>query len=147
MAGTPEDPDEDEVNTITMLGRAYSLLGFQIVDGVVGAGFTQKPSHSAVFAQIKPEGSRLTDLARGANMTPQAMGELVDELEQMRYLVRRPDPTDRRAKLIVLTRKGRACMAAGIATIEGLESRISETLGERGHRELRRLLQKLLQAG
>jgi len=35
-----------------MLGHAYSLLGFRIVDGVVGAGFPQKPSHSAVFAQI-----------------------------------------------------------------------------------------------
>lgn len=44
-----------------MLGQAYSLLGFQIVDGVVGTGFPQKPSHSAVFAQIKAEGSRLTD--------------------------------------------------------------------------------------
>ncbi|MDQ3053702.1 MAG: MarR family winged helix-turn-helix transcriptional regulator [Actinomycetota bacterium] len=127
-----------------MLGRAYSLLGFQIVDGVVGAGFPQKPSHSAVFAQIKPEGSRLTDLARGANMTPQAMGELVDELEQMGYLVRRPDPTDRRAKLILLTDKGHACIAAGIATIHNLEDKVTAILGERGHRQLHRLLQKLL---
>jgi hypothetical protein len=52
------------VNTVSLLGRAYSLLGFQIVDGVVGAGFPQKPAHSAVFAQIVPAGSRLTDLAR-----------------------------------------------------------------------------------
>ena len=66
--------------------------GFQIVDGVVGAGFPQKPAHSAVFAQIVPEGSRLTDLARGANMSPQAMGELVDELEELGYVVRRPTP-------------------------------------------------------
>src|SRR5919197_6479996 len=97
------------LNTVAMLGRAYSLLGFQIVDGVVGAGFPQKPSHSAVFAQIKLEGSRLSDLARGANMTPQAMGELVDALEELGYVVRRPHPTDRRAKLIVLTPKGRDC--------------------------------------
>ncbi len=135
------------MNTVAMLGRAYSLLGFRIVDGVVGAGFPQKPSHSAVFAQINPDGSRLSDLARGADMTPQAMGELVDELEQMDYLVRRPDPTDRRAKLIVLTDRGRACIAAGIATIEGIENSISEVLGERGHRELRRMLQKLLGEG
>ena len=107
------DSDDEQVNTIAMLGRAYSLLGFKIVDGVVGAGYPQRPSHSAVFAQIKPEGSRLTELARGANMTPQAMGELVDELEGMGYVVRRPDPTDRRAKLIVLTDRGRACVAAG----------------------------------
>ena len=132
------------VNTVSLLGRAYSLLGFQIVDGVVGAGFPQKPAHSAVFAQIVPEGSRLTDLARGANMSPQAMGELVDELEQLEYVVRHPDPTDRRAKLIVLTPKGRDCIAAGMATIDGIEQQLTELLGERGHRELRRLLTKVL---
>jgi len=138
---------QSTVNTVSLLGRAYSLLGFQIVDGVVGAGFPQKPAHSAVFAQIAPEGSRLTDLARGANMSPQAMGELVDELEQLDYVVRHPDPTDRRAKLIVLTPKGRDCIAAGIATIDGIEQRLTELLGERGHRELQRLLTKVLAEG
>ena len=132
------------VNTVALLGRAYSLLGFRIVDGVVGAGFPQKPAHSAVFAQITADGSRLTDMARRANMSPQAMGELVDELERLGYVVRRPDRTDRRAKLIVLTRKGQACLAAGIATIDGIEHQLTERLGERGHRQLRRLLTKLL---
>jgi DNA-binding MarR family transcriptional regulator len=141
----PQPPQT--VNTVSLLGRAYSLLGFQIVHGVVGAGFPQKPAHSAVFAQIVPEGSRLTDLARGANMSPQAMGELVDELEQLEYVVRHPDPTDRRAKLIVLTPKGRDCIAAGMATIDGIEQQLTELLGERGHRELRRLLTKVLAQG
>ncbi|MEO8541800.1 MAG: MarR family winged helix-turn-helix transcriptional regulator [bacterium] len=142
-----QDPTLEQMNTIAMLGRAYSLLGFKIVDGVVGSGFPQKPSHSAVFSQIKPEGSRLSDLARGANITPQAMGELVDELEAMNYVVRQPDPTDRRAKLVVLTDRGRACIEAGAATIEGIEERLAELLGERGHENLRALLGKLLAAG
>jgi DNA-binding MarR family transcriptional regulator len=127
-----------------MLGQAYSLLGFQIVDGVVGAGFPQKPKHSAVFAQIDPEGSRLTDLARRANITPQAMGELVDELEELGYVTREPDPTDRRAKLIMLTPNGQAAIEAGKQTIVGLETRISDVLGEEGHKALRDLLTKLL---
>ncbi len=135
------------VNTVTLLGRAYSLLGFRIVDGVVGAGFPQKPAHSAVFAQIAPKGSRLTELARRANMSPQAMGELVDELEQLGYVVRRPDPTDRRAKLITLTKKGQACIAAGVATIDGIEQQLTDRLGERGHRQLRSLLNRLLDDG
>ena len=139
-----QGPGSRDLNTVAMLGQVYSLLGFQIVDGVVGAGFPQKPSHSAVFAQIKMEGSRLTDLARGANITPQAMGELVDELEELGYVERRPDPTDRRAKLIVLTERGRACVAAGILTINGIEERITEILGERGHKQLRSLLARLL---
>ena len=136
-----------DLNTIAMLGQAYSLLGFKIVEGVVGAGFPQKPSHSAVFAQIKADGSRLTDLARVANITPQAMGELVDELEDLGYVERRPDPTDRRAKLIVLTNRGKQSIAAGIATIDGLEDQITATLGERGHRQLRTLLRRLLNEG
>lgn len=147
-----QDPPDSEApeqasNTIAMLGRAYSLLGFQIVDGVVGAGFPQKPSHSAVFAQIRPEGSRLTELARGANMTPQAMGELVDEVEELGYVERRPDPTDRRAKLIVLTPRGHQCIAAGIATIQDIEQRIDQILGPQGHAQLRRLLSDLISAG
>jgi DNA-binding MarR family transcriptional regulator len=127
-----QDPRR-RTNTVAMLGQAYSLLGFRIVDGVVGAGFPQKPSHSAVFA-------------RRANMSPQAMGELVDELESLGYLIRQPDPHDRRAKLIVLTQKGKACVEAGRATIENLEDEITQRLGQRGHHQLRRMLQKLLDA-
>lgn len=138
--------DLDGLNTVSLLGRAYSLLGFKIVDGVIGAGYPQKPAHSAVFGQIDPDGSRLTDLARRAGMTPQSMGELVDELEELEYVVRRPDPSDRRAKLIVLTDKGRACVAAGVATIENLETTLTDRLGEQGHRQLRTLLVKLLES-
>jgi DNA-binding MarR family transcriptional regulator len=147
MATDLESSGPTDLNTISMLGQAYSLFGFQIVDGVVGAGFPQKPKHSAVFAQIDPEGSRLTELASRANITPQAMGELVDELEELGYLTRQPDPTDRRAKLIVLTAEGRAAVEAGKQTILGLESRITEILGARGHRALRTMLTKLLIQG
>ena len=124
-----QDPPEQAQNTVSMLGQAYSLHGFRIVDGVVGAGYPQKPSHSAVFAQISPRGSRLSTLARGANMSPQAMGELVDELEQLDYVVRQPDPTDRRAKLITLTKKGQACIAAGIRVLSAFQARMSNAGG------------------
>ena len=39
-----QEPDPRRFNTIAMLGQAYSLLGFRIVDSVVGAGFPQKPN-------------------------------------------------------------------------------------------------------
>jgi len=138
-----QQPDAAQINTIALLGRAYSRLGFQIVDGVVGAGFPQKPRHSAVFAQIRPEGSRLSDLARGANMTPQSMGEIVDELEELGYVERRADPSDRRAKLVTLTERGRECVTAGDQTIRGLESDIDELIGADAHAELRRMLERL----
>ena len=132
------------MNSVAMLGQAYSLLGFRIVDGVVGSGHPIKPSHSAVFAQVEPAGSRLTKLAAGANITPQSMGVIVDELEELGYVERRPDPSDRRAKLITLTARGHDAVAAGEATITGLEEDLVAILGERGVRQLRGLLSKIL---
>jgi DNA-binding MarR family transcriptional regulator len=139
-----QEPDRRRFNTVAMLGQAYSLLGFRIVDGVVGSGHPIKPSHSAVFAQIEPEGSRLTKLAAGANITPQSMGVIVDELEELGYVERRPDPTDRRAKLITLTASGEEAVTAGQATITGLEEELVTILGERGARQLRTLLGRIL---
>jgi DNA-binding MarR family transcriptional regulator len=141
-----QEPDPRRINTIALLGQAYSVLGFKIVDGVVGAGHPIKPSHSAVFAQIKPGGSRLTDLAAGANMTPQSMGELVDELEGLGYVVRRPDPKDRRAKLITLTPRGLEAVNAGESTITGIEDDLVDILGTDRAAQLREMLMQILSA-
>ncbi|GAA1919812.1 hypothetical protein GCM10009775_10520 [Microbacterium aoyamense] len=143
-ADGPRKTRDHRVNTIAMMGAAYSLLGFDIVDGVVGAGYPQKPKHSAVFGQLGPEGSRLTTLAKGANMTPQAMGELVDEMEELGYVVREPDPTDRRAKIVRLTPLGLRCVDAAITTIDGIESRLDSLLGVDGHAQLRAMLAAIL---
>lgn len=142
-----QEPDPRRFNTIALLGQAYSLLGFRIVDGVVGTGYPIKQNHSAVFARIRPEGSRLTELAGAANMTPQSMGEIVDELEGLGYVVRRPDPRDRRAKLITLTPRGVSAVEAGESAISGIEQDVVAILGEAGAAELRRLLWALLAAG
>lgn len=141
MAGDDVPP----LNTVALLGQAYSLLGFRIVEGVVGAGYPQKPKHSAVFAQLRPEGVRVSDLARGANMTPQAMGEVVDELVELGYVARRPDPSDGRAKLVVPTARGTESLRAGAVTIEGIEDGLDDLLGPEGHTELRRLLTAIVE--
>ena len=134
-----------EQSTITLVSLAHLMVSRQVAEGVARAGHPIKASHSAVFGQMTAEGSRLSDLARGANMTPQAMGELVDELEGLGYVVRRPDPSDRRAKLITLTELGRECVATGVETIGDMERRITDALGAKGHRELRRMLLTLLE--
>lgn len=139
----PDTPD-DEPNTATLISLAHLLVSRRVSEGVAAAGHPVKPSYGAVFAQVGPQGSRLTELARGAQMSPQAMGELVDELESLGYVVRTPDPRDRRAKLIVLTDSGRRCAAAGRDSVGALERDIIDTLGPRGHAQLRSMLRQLL---
>ena len=117
-------------NTTALLGLAYMSLGHRIVEGVNAAGFPQRPAHSAVMAHIDIEGgTRLSTIAARANITPQAVGELVDDLERLGYVVRQPDPDDRRAKRIVLTDRGRKSVTAALDTIATLEAELEDLLG------------------
>ena len=91
--------------------------------------------HTHVSAYIKADGSRLTDLARDARMTGPAMLELVDDLERLGYAERRPDPDDRRAKLVTLTEKGWAAMRLAQQVIADLEAEYAEAVGARRYED------------
>jgi DNA-binding MarR family transcriptional regulator len=133
-------------NTTALLGVAYQALGRRIVAGVSRAGYRQRAAHSAVFAHIDIEGgTRASTLAVRANLTPQAIGELVDDLERMGYVSRKPDPDDRRAKRVVLTNLGRAAVASAMATIEELERRLDLEFGAGRMDELHAMLARMAQ--
>ncbi len=139
-----ETSNGSNLSTVALVSLCHVMMSREVSDRVASAGFPITNSHSAVFGQMTNEGMRLTELARGANITPQAMGQLVDELENQGYLRRRPDPTDRRAKLIDLTQLGRQCVDAGITVIDEMEREISDKLGPHERRQLRLMLQQLL---
>jgi DNA-binding MarR family transcriptional regulator len=58
------------------------------------------------------EGMMQTELARVLDIGKVALGGLIDRLENNGYVVRRPDPVDRRAKRIELTDSGAKLLAA-----------------------------------
>jgi DNA-binding MarR family transcriptional regulator len=89
-----------------------------------------RPSHLHVFANMVGGGRRLTELADAASMSLSSMQELVDDLERRGIVERRPDPSDRRAKLIVLTDKGLAALAPAGSIIEGLERDYADRIGD-----------------
>jgi len=98
-----------------------------------------------VMAHIDIEGgTRLSTIAARANITPQAVGELVDDLERLGYVVRQPDPDDRRAKRIVLTDRGRKSVAAALDTIATLEAELEDLLGSDQLAELHDSLSRIL---
>ena len=133
-----------EDNTAALLGQAWGVLGRKILDGVQAAGHPIRMAHSMVFVHIDVDGIRLTELAARASMTPQAMGELVDDLQQLGYVERIPDPTDRRAKLIVLTDRGFDNLQAAFDTIAGIEAELEDVLGRRRLVALRASLRAII---
>jgi DNA-binding MarR family transcriptional regulator len=82
-----------------------------------------------VFRVLDDEGTRLTELAARARMTKQAIGELVDQLEAMGYVERRPDPLDGRAKIVVPTAAGKAAQATARECLLEIDAEWAQRLG------------------
>jgi len=99
-----------------------------------------QPSHQVIFASLGPDGARLTDLAARAAMTKQAMGQLVDDLEEQGYVERIPDPADGRAKIVRLTGHGREFLEDAAEVVAAIWRDYADVLGER---ELARLQSRL----
>lgn len=90
--------------------------------------------HGAVLAYLDPQGTRATELARRARRHKQVIGRVVDELEALGYVVREPDPSDRRAKLVVPTERGLAAMACSDRSVREIEQEVSARLGASAYR-------------
>src|SRR3954454_14305021 len=107
MTGVPveDKPPMSGRNTAELLHLAYLKLSDDITAASLKADQHIRPAHATVFFNLEAEGIRLTRLAEKARMSPQAMCELVDDLERLGYVRRAPDPSDRRAKLIQFTER------------------------------------------
>ena len=82
-----------------------------------------------VFIHLPADGCRLTELAARAGTTKQAMAELVDELVRLGFLLRFPDPSDGRAKIIVRNEKGLEAHRATMRAFTQIEGELEALLG------------------
>jgi DNA-binding MarR family transcriptional regulator len=96
-----------------------------------------RAAHSAVFQYLDDTGTTVSTLAERAQMTKQAMGELVAHLEAHGYVTRTPDPSDRRAKLVLPTDRGREVLAIAQNLVPELEALVARELGTDRLRALR----------
>lgn len=88
-----------------------------------------RPRHGAVLAYLTREGIRAIDLARLSGQHKQIIGTIVDELESLNYVERRPDPADRRAKLVFPTERGTREIEAARRIIESIENEHVQAFG------------------
>ena len=105
------------------------------------------PALVGLIPHLDRAGTRVTQLAERAATTKQAAGQLVGELERLGDVRKEPDPTDRRASLVVFTDRGDALLADVLAAIAGVESRYAAVLGDRDLATLRRLLGRITAGG
>ena len=109
-----------------------------------GISLAQREGYLQIFGNIRMGGIRLTELADRAQLSLAATSELVNDLEQLGYLTRRPDPADGRAKLIDLSERGRDLMANAGERVADIERRWSDLVGQKNFTAMAGTMQRLL---
>jgi DNA-binding MarR family transcriptional regulator len=94
-----------------LLGRLLREFRAELSAPAAEHGYADmRQPHLHIFGNVGIDGIRLTDLAARAQLSLATTSDLVSQLQQLGYLERRPDPSDRRAKLIFPTRRGRQAL-------------------------------------
>lgn len=86
-------------------------------------------SHIHITRHLALEGSRLTELARCANMSKQAMGKLVAQCEAWGLVTRLVEARDARARRIVFTPVGLAWLQAFRQAVAQAEEELRAAVG------------------
>ncbi len=133
----PERPGE----FMLLLQRALRDVEGRFVEMLRADGFGEaRPSWLLVMRNLKPEGSRTTDIARRAGLTKQAIGLIVDEMEAQGFVERVADPDDRRAKLVRQPARHRHRNERVRVVLGELDREHERKLGKQEYRQLRELL-------
>jgi len=127
------------------LFRDPTLAGQQLVADELGRrGFGDlRPALLAVAQHVGAGGTRVTELAARAWLTKATVVHAVDELERLGYVTREPDPSDRRAKLVKTTARGREAEAAAREAIAAIRQAWAVLIGEREMDDLEAGLRRL----
>jgi DNA-binding MarR family transcriptional regulator len=104
------------------------------------------PAFAGLIPLLDADGARASTLAQRLGVSKQAMSQLLGELETRGYIEQVSDPTDTRAKIVRLTKRGVALRAACVEARNELQALAAETLGKINLARLQRDLMQLTAA-
>jgi len=132
--------------TAEQLGERYLAVHHRMFravnDEMTGCGLSM--ARTKVLMRLHEQGpTRQSVLAAEFELSPHSITDIIDGLERSGMAERRPDPTDRRAKLVAITDAGEVGLNVARATRDRLIKQIFGTLSEADRETLLRLLDHL----
>ena len=126
--------------SLVALFAGWAMAG-EVQDGLAADGFGDvRFSDGFVFQHLVEGPVTIGVLAERLEVSQQAASKSVADLERRGYVARTTDPSDARARLVALTPRGEAVIAAGRVQRAALSGRLSERLGPRRVEAAQRLL-------
>lgn len=132
-----------------LLAMAFRTVMDEVHEFLAAEGFGDvRPAHGFVFQYLSHRAAGATAVELGVHLgvTKQAAVQLVDELEARGYVERRPHPSDRRSRMVVLAPRGWACVASVVRRWNEIEARWVDLIGADQVDRLRADLQRIVTA-
>ncbi len=113
-----------------LLNNAVSRFESRVLELMADAGHPQaRISHISLTRNLDVDGTRVSELARRAGMTKQAMGELVNQCAALGLVVTSVDPSDKRARIVTFTPDGLVWLQAFRQAVDRAEREMREEVG------------------
>jgi MarR family transcriptional regulator, lower aerobic nicotinate degradation pathway regulator len=139
---SPIDPDVAEF-TGQLFFRLWRASHTRIAEGLETIGLT-----TALFGVLNflgaREGAIQQEIGAAMGIDPSTMVALIDELESEGLAKRRPSPSDRRAREVVLTARGRQLRERGRRMATQVDDEVLRGLTVAQRRQLEKLLRRAL---
>lgn len=117
-------------NVGRLLNNAVSRFESRVLQLMSQSGHVQaRISHVSLTRNLDLKGTRVSELARRAGMTKQAMGELVGQCVALKLVVASIDPMDRRARVVRFTPGGLQWLEAFRQAIDRAEQEMRDEVG------------------
>lgn len=107
-----------------------------------GRGGGLARAHALVFAHLDEDGTRPAEIARRAGISRQAVGQTVAQMHHLGLIKLAPDPTNRRARLVQPTAKGRRALERAGTGAAAAERALSRRIGAGHVKSLRDALEQ-----
>jgi DNA-binding MarR family transcriptional regulator len=126
------------------LQKVYKQTHNRLVHELHALGYADiTPAQAEVLSCVADEASSIVALARLLGITKQAAGELVKQLESLRYVIKSVSPSDARSFTIVLDKRGKQLIRDAAQLKEAIEIEYSHLLGERKFRDVIKSLRQM----
>ena len=114
-----------------LLNNAVRRFEARVLELMSASGHAEtRIAHVNLTRNLDVEGTRLTELARRASMSKQAMGELVDQCVELGLVGRVADPSDGRARIVMFTPAGLTWLDAFRDAVDVAEHEMRAELGK-----------------
>jgi DNA-binding MarR family transcriptional regulator len=126
--------------------RSLSALGMRVEDRLMREkGVSLAQSRLLEIIQHTPR-ARWSDIATGLGYSPRTITEALDALERDGLITRTPDPADRRAKILTITKKAARDLQAAQEVRDQVREVIFGVLTDGERDNLLDMLQRMLAA-